>query len=249
MKWVALRRRRLRLSTLDLAIVGGAGVAFVAGFLPWWSVQFDLLPGPFTTVGGSAGFTAWLGVLLLTAAGVPPLLRRAGVSWPSNALGPSLLVFGASALGLLLVFLRWLTLPSSSLAHFVWTRYGLYLALIAGAVEVVAALVELRISGEPLPWSGPGDADAHRTKHVSLPRTGSRARLAVAFLILGSAFAGAVTLHGLHTGPPTCARCLAPNLFSHSRPQWADPAALALCVVGVALATSLLRAARSRTAA
>ena len=30
------------LSTLDRAIAGGAGVAFIAGFLPWWGVSNDL---------------------------------------------------------------------------------------------------------------------------------------------------------------------------------------------------------------
>jgi hypothetical protein len=50
-----------RLSTLDRAIAGGAGVAFLAGFLPWWGASV----GPFSVSvsGWSAGFTAWAGTL------------------------------------------------------------------------------------------------------------------------------------------------------------------------------------------
>jgi len=85
-----------RLSTRDRVIVGGAGVAFIAGFLPWWA---GLGLGGWSRSGWSAGFTAWAGTLLLTTAGVLVLLRRAFASWPMTVVGPSNLIAGVSALG------------------------------------------------------------------------------------------------------------------------------------------------------
>jgi hypothetical protein len=160
-KRVALTVRG-KLSSLDLLIVSGAAVAFVAGFFPWWGENVDHF-GSLSVSGWSAGFTAWAGTLLLTAAGLLLLFRRASGSWPPTSLSPSMLVVAVSAAGLLLVFVRWLSLRR----HFgngldYGARYGIYLALIAGIVEVVAAIVELRTSGDRLPWSRPRNADALR---------------------------------------------------------------------------------------
>jgi hypothetical protein len=140
-----------RLSSLDRAIVVGAAVAFVAAFLPWYGASI----GPFSVSvnGWSAGFSAWAGSLLLTAAGVLVVLRRSGVSLPS-AIGPSLLVAAGSGLGLLLVIIRWVSFPRYHGID-VGARYGIYLALIAGIVVVTAAVMELRASGEQLPWVQP----------------------------------------------------------------------------------------------
>jgi hypothetical protein len=144
-----------RLSSLDRAIVGGAAVVFVTGFLPWWGYR-----GPLAIYGGSingwsAGFSAWAGILLLTLAGVYLALRRSDVKLPSiGGVGQSVLVAGAAGLGLLLVILRWLTLPRvhSGLAGSIGARYGIWLAIIAGVIEFGAAVAEMRASGEPLPW-------------------------------------------------------------------------------------------------
>jgi hypothetical protein len=144
-----------KFSRLDWAIVGGAAIAFISGFLPWWGYKgsLDIYGGSIS--GWSAGFTAWAGVLLLTAAGVYHFLRRSNVSLPTPYVGPAVLVAGAAALGLLLVIIRWITLPSvpSALSGVIGTRYGIWFALIAGAVEVAAAVVVLRASGEPMPWA------------------------------------------------------------------------------------------------
>jgi hypothetical protein len=138
-----------RLSTLDRAIAGGAAVAFIAGFLPWWGASV----GPFgvSVSGWSAGFTAWAGTLLLTAAGVILVLRRSGVSLPS-LVGPSVQVAAIAALGLLLVVIRWVSLPRYH-GIGVGARYGIYVALLAGIVEVAAAVMEMRASGEQMPWA------------------------------------------------------------------------------------------------
>jgi hypothetical protein len=142
-----------QLSTLDRVIAGGAAVAFIASFMPWYGVSV----GPFSASvsGWSAGFTAWAGALLLTFAGVLLVLRRSGATLPSLQVGPSVLVAGIAGLGLLLVIIRWVSLPRyhvSDLSYDAGARYGLYIALIAGIAEVAAAVMAMRASGESMPW-------------------------------------------------------------------------------------------------
>jgi hypothetical protein len=143
-----------QLSTLDRVVVGGAAVAFIALFLPWYGVSV----GPFSASvsGWSAGFTGWAGGLLLTVAGVLLVLRRSGATLPSFQIGPTVLVAGIAALGLLLVIIRWTSLPRyhvSALSYDAGARYGLYIALIAGIAEVAAAVMAMRSSGEKMPWA------------------------------------------------------------------------------------------------
>jgi hypothetical protein len=137
-----------RFSNLDRAIVAGAGVAFVAAFLPWWGASVVLFS--VSVDGWSAGFTAWAGTLLLTAAGVLVVLRRSGAKLSMGTMGPSVIVAGVAAVGLLLVIIRWLSLPRYRSVD-VGARYGIYVALLAGVVEVAAAVAELRASREPSP--------------------------------------------------------------------------------------------------
>ena len=145
-----------RLSTLDRAIAGGGAISFIALFLPWWGAS----SGPFSVSisGWSAGFTAWAGGLLLTAAALLLVLRRSGGAMPSLRVGPAVLVAGVAALGLLLVIIRWVSLPRYH-GFGVGARYGLYVALIAGIVEVTAAVIEMRESGEAMPWVQSQHAD------------------------------------------------------------------------------------------
>jgi hypothetical protein len=143
-----------RLSTLDRAIAGGALVAFIAGFLPWWGYSGPISVYSASVSGWSAGFTAWAGTLLLTLAGVYLVLRRSGVSMPDLPVGPSVLVAGVAALGLLLIIIRWLTLPSvHGLGGSIGSKYGIWVAILAGIVELGGAVLEMRASGEPLPWA------------------------------------------------------------------------------------------------
>lgn len=145
------------LSTPDRAILGGAALAFIAGFLPWWGYNGPLSLYSASVNGWSAGFSAWAGTLLLVLAGVYLFLLRADVTLPSLPTGPAVLVTGVSGLGLLLILLRWLTLPSvhAGAAGSIGAKYGIWIAIIAGVVEVGAAVVALRASGERLPWQQP----------------------------------------------------------------------------------------------
>jgi hypothetical protein len=144
-----------RLSTLDRAIAGGGLVAFIAAFLPWYGASV----GPFSVSvsGWSAGFTAWAGALLLTAAAVLLVFLRSGGSFKLPSIGPAVLIAGLATLGLLLVIIRWSSFPRYRGID-VGARYGIYIALIAGIVEVGAAVMEMRASGEPMPWAKKTDA-------------------------------------------------------------------------------------------
>ena len=148
-----------KFSQLDWAIVGGAGVAFISGFLPWWGYSGGLTRFGFhaSVNGWSTGFTGWLGLILLTLGGVYLVLRRAEVTLPDLPVGPAVVVAGLAVLGLLLVIIRWLTIPRLGFGvggHY-GAKYGIWVAMIAGAVELVAAVMEFRASGEPLPWAQP----------------------------------------------------------------------------------------------
>src|SRR5260370_10550382 len=140
------------LSSRDRMIVGGGGVAFIAAFLPWWGYTGPLHLYGTSIIGWNAGFTAWLGSLLLTAAGAYLLLLRSKVSLPSLPFGPAVTVAGGSAIGLALVLLRWLTLPRvpAGLAGNVGPRFGIWVAMIARIVEGVGAGLPFAASvGEP----------------------------------------------------------------------------------------------------
>ena len=139
-------------TTLDRVIAGGGLVAFIATFLPWYGVSV----GPFSVNvdGWSAGFSAWAGALLLTAAAVLVVLRRSGSDLAGTRIDPSMLVAIVAAVGLLLVIIRWVSFPryeSSGLSYDVGARYGIYLALIAGLAQVTAAVMALRAAGEQAP--------------------------------------------------------------------------------------------------
>jgi hypothetical protein len=144
------------LSTRDRAVVGGAGVALISLFLPWWGIS--VLGFSLSVDGWSAGFTAWGGCLLLTAAGVLLVLSRSGTAFSANV-KPAVLVAGVASLGLLLVVIRWASLPRYHGSD-VGARYGLYVALIAGIVEVTVAVLEMRAPEQPATEAPTPDAPA-----------------------------------------------------------------------------------------
>jgi hypothetical protein len=158
-----------RLSTLDRVIAGGGLVAFIALFLPWWGVGVI----DYSVSAWSAGFTAWAGGLLLTAAGVLVVLRRSGANMSFGQVGPSVVIAAVAALGLLLVIIRWISLPRYDVvgtSYGVGAKYGLYLALIAGIAEVTAAVMQMRGSGEQVP-STEGEHQPEPTEPEPEPET------------------------------------------------------------------------------
>jgi hypothetical protein len=79
-------------------------------------------------------------------------------------LGSGVIVLGASALGTLIVALRWLTLPSghggiTGVDNYSYgPRIGIILTLIVGIAQVVFAVQLFRASGEKLPWAAQSSA-------------------------------------------------------------------------------------------
>lgn len=145
---------RKQLTRLDWAVLGSGAVAFIALFLPWYGVS---VAGFSASVSGWNTGYGWLGGLLIVAAAVWFLLLRSGTALPKEPVSPLVATAGASALGLLLVILRWISMPRGGGGIFgryfnYGPRAGIWIALIAGVVEVASAGVILTRSGEKLPW-------------------------------------------------------------------------------------------------
>ncbi len=146
-----------KLSTTDWLVVGGGLIALIALFLPWygWSVVGY---GSDSTSGFGTSY-GWLGALLMVGAGVYLLLQRAGSDLSKVKLHPAFVVMGAAVLGLVIVIIRWISLPRASYAGGAITegaRAGIYIAILAGAVQTFGAVTLFRRSGEALPWKEEG---------------------------------------------------------------------------------------------
>ncbi len=145
-----------RLSRLDWAVVGAGGVSFIALFLPWYGVSAGFFSA---SVSGWSTSYVWLGAKLIIAAGAYLALQRSEVNLSRVPVTPAVFVLGAAALGTLIVVLRWITLPSGHAgvagvtAYSYGPRVGIFLTIIAGLVQVGAALVLFRTSGEKVPWA------------------------------------------------------------------------------------------------
>ncbi len=145
-----------KLSTPDKVVAITALCALIALFLPWYGFSSTFYSA--SVSGFSSGY-GWLGALLIVLAGVYLVLLRSGSNMPKLSMGPGVLVLGASVIGTLLVAIRWITLPRgsygvTSVTGFSYgARIGIYLALIAGIVQIVFALRLFRASGESMPWA------------------------------------------------------------------------------------------------
>jgi hypothetical protein len=111
-----------------------------------------------TVSGWSAGY-GLLGALLLIAAAVFFLLVRAEVNLPKLPVTPLVITLAASALGLLLVVIRWISLPRGGggfggRSYSYGGRFGIWITVLAGVVEVASAVMLFRKSGESLPKFG-----------------------------------------------------------------------------------------------
>ncbi len=145
-----------KLSTGDRVIAGAGAIALISMFLPWWGYSSGTYGA--SVSGFSSGY-GWIGALLIFIAGLYLVMVRSGSNVPKLSYGPAVLVLGASAIGTLLVALRWLLLPSGSagvagVSVFNYgPRVGIILTLVVGIVQVFFALRQFRSSGESLPWA------------------------------------------------------------------------------------------------
>lgn len=140
-----------KLTRYDWGVMGGGAVALVSLFLPWYGASV----GPFSaTVSGWSTTYGWIGGVLLVAAAAWFTLERAKVPLPKLPVGPLSLTAAASVLGLAIVAIRWATLPRGGISGMSFDyggRYGIWIAIIAGVVEVASVALILRHSGEHLP--------------------------------------------------------------------------------------------------
>jgi len=91
----------------------------------------------------------WIGAILIIAAAVYLVMLRSGSNMPKNSYGPGVTVLGLSAIGTLIVLLRWLTIPKG---FGYGPQYGMYLTIIAGVVQAVLSYRLFKASGEKVPW-------------------------------------------------------------------------------------------------
>ena len=139
-----------KLDTSDRVVAGASLVTLICLFLPWYGGGGSF--GSVSWTGFSSGY-GWIGAILIILAGVYLVMLRSGSNLPKNNYGPGVNVLGLSALGTLIVAIRWLTIPRASGGGFSYgPKYGLFLTVIAGVVQVILAFRLFKSSGESVPW-------------------------------------------------------------------------------------------------
>ncbi|MEX2626593.1 MAG: hypothetical protein WD225_06895, partial [Ilumatobacteraceae bacterium] len=126
--------------THDWLIVGGGAVFLIAGFLPWLELSFN----GFGSASASAFdffFTGIIPWLIFVAIGVLTFLSAAEIFKLPETVPVPTVFLGASALGLLLVIIRFFYTQDLDRA------IGLFLALIAAVVVVAGTYMNFTASG------------------------------------------------------------------------------------------------------
>lgn len=145
-----------KLSRLDWFVVGAAFITFIALFLPWYGAS----AGSFSaSVSGWDTSYGWFGGLLIIVSGIYLFLLRSDFRLPTlGSITPGVFVLGTAAIGTVIVAIRWATLPRGSVGFSGVTtfsygpRVGIYIALIAGIAQAIAALRLFRASSGRYPW-------------------------------------------------------------------------------------------------
>ena len=146
----------------------GAGVlVFIASFLPWYGVSYNLsFAGVHTS--GSSSINAWhsyatLGLLLILAATVvAAVMLLAADSLPELPVSWNVVVAGLSVVGAALVVIRSLNLPSASgPGASVGLRWGGWVLIVVCVAHAVLAVLRMREAGESMPWVHHGGAAPH----------------------------------------------------------------------------------------
>ncbi len=139
-----------KLDTSDRIVVGMGLLTLICLFLPWYGVS----AGPYSaSVSGFSTSYGWLGaILIIVAAGYLAALRS-GSNVPKISYGPGVTVLGLSAIGTIIVILRWITIPKGGFAGYSYgPEFGMDLTILAGVVQVVLAFRLFKASGESVPW-------------------------------------------------------------------------------------------------
>jgi hypothetical protein len=140
-----------KLDTSDRIVAGASVVALICLFLPWYGVSAGPL-GSESSIGFGTSW-GWLGSILIIVAGAYVVALRSGSNVPKISYGPGVTVLGLSLIGTIIVILRWVTIPKGSFAGYSYgPMYGMYLTILAGAVQVFLAFRLFKASGESVPW-------------------------------------------------------------------------------------------------
>jgi len=126
-------------------IAGGGGlVSLINIFLPWYGVDFGF--GASVTANAfDAGFLAWFGALLAVAAGTLVVLKALGIFEAKvGSLTPEQLAMVLGALAFVLILLKLLSDND-------FTKYGIYLGLIAAAATAAGAFLSAKDEGIGIP--------------------------------------------------------------------------------------------------
>jgi hypothetical protein len=132
----------------------GAGLlAFIASFLPWYSISGTGILGAisYSLNAWSLGFAAWFPVLLVVAGAGLLLAQQLGANVPAVKPGWPLVLLGASVLSLIIIVIRWLSLPGGSdgLVQ-AGAGFGLYVGLVAAILFGLSQYLVFRAAGQSL---------------------------------------------------------------------------------------------------
>jgi hypothetical protein len=145
------KRRWSALTLPDrLGVIAGV-VCFIASFLPWYRVSFQVKGfdgGSSSTSAWNVGFGGWFPVLLLLALAAAIIVRSVGVQLPPQ--GATAIRLGqviAPPVAAAVILIRWLSYPGgSSLYGSAGAGFGLFIGLAAAIVGCLGALTVFRAS-------------------------------------------------------------------------------------------------------
>jgi hypothetical protein len=145
------QRPRPPVNRLDAAIIASGALIFIVSFLPW--VGLNLGFADITADAWSVGFWAWFPVMLcLAVAAATAAHAFLGVKLPAaGQAGPRFLLGLVSAVAVVILFIRMVTLISESSPTAGGTRWGLYVAFILVAAQLVLGYYAIREHGEKIP--------------------------------------------------------------------------------------------------
>jgi hypothetical protein len=142
-----------RVSKAEWIGLGAGLIAFIASFLPWYSVSAGLFSVSINA--WSLGFLAWFPVLLMVAAAGVILAQQLGANMPQVRPGWPLVLLGVAALSLILVLIRWVSLTADTYGFaFSGISYGagfgLYVGLVAAILLGLSQYLVFRSSGQSI---------------------------------------------------------------------------------------------------
>lgn len=151
-----------RVTTLEWAGIGAGLAAFIFSMFPWYSVSYAGIGSSLSA--WNSGFIAWFPMLLVLVAGGLLLATHFGVKVDRLPL----IWVSLSGVAVLLVLLRWLTLPDDGglgdlgilgdSGFESGAGAGLILGLIAALVSTVAAVISFRAAPKPVTGANPSAA-------------------------------------------------------------------------------------------